>query len=274
MATQQNAFLSKAEDAADNVLRHTKYILPHLGRLCLISTFIEDGIRMWMQWGEQRDYIASTWSCGQFLASVFVFINMVGQIGACVGVLMRKQVPIMCGLLFFIISLQTIAYSILWDIKFLARNMALVGAVLLLLAESKSEARSLFAGVPQLEHNTPKSYLQLSGRVLLVLMFMTLLHFTLNPIDFFQVIQNVVGSTLMLLVCVGHKTKLSAMVLVLWLFTVNLYQNQFWRYATTRAMHDFLKYDFFQTLSVIGGLMMVVSLGPGGVSLDERKKLY
>lgn len=32
-----------------------------------------------------------------------------------------KQVDHMCYVLFFIIGLQTVAYSILWDMKFLAR---------------------------------------------------------------------------------------------------------------------------------------------------------
>lgn len=42
------------------------------------------------------------------------------------------------------------AYSILWDLQFLLRNLALIGALLLVLADSHADSRSLFAGVPSL----------------------------------------------------------------------------------------------------------------------------
>lgn len=56
-----------------------------MARLCLISTFLEDGIRMWFQWNEQRDYIDATWNCGYFLAMSFVLLNLIGQLGECLG---------------------------------------------------------------------------------------------------------------------------------------------------------------------------------------------
>ena len=69
----------------------------------------------------------------------------------------RKNVREACAALFFIIFLQTIAYQILWDMKFLARNLALCGAVCLLLAEVTGETRTIFAGVPTLDDNNHKN---------------------------------------------------------------------------------------------------------------------
>lgn len=226
---------------------------------------------MWVQWSEQREYMDISWGCGWFLATMFVVVNLVGQLGAVAMVLTRYKVDIACGILFFVVILQTVAYSILWDLQFLFRNLALIGALLLVLAESRVEGKSLFAGVPSLGENKPKMYLQLAGRILLVFMFLTLLRFEMSAM---QIVQNLVGSILMVLVTIGYKTKLSALVLVTWLNVLNFWFNAWWNIPSYKPMRDFLKYDFFQTLSVIGGLLMVVSLGPGGVSMDEQKKKW
>lgn len=271
MPQTRQELISKAEDIADEVLRRSKTILPTLARACLVSTFIEDGIRMWFQWSEQRDYMDSQWRCGYILATLFVMTNMFGQLIASGLVLTRFFVQQACAALFGIVVLQTIAYSILWDLNFLLRNMSLCGALLLLLAECRVEGKSLFAGVPSLGENKPKSYMQLTGRILLVFMFATMVRLDLN---FFQVLQNIICSALMLAVTIGFKTKLSALLLVLFLTALNLYVNAWWTIESYKPMRDFLKYDFFQTLSVIGGLLMVVSLGPGGISLDDHKKKW
>lgn len=141
MSSGYERAVGQAEDIADTVLRHSKAYLPHIARLCLVSTFLEDGIRMWFQWTEQSDYINITWRCGAFLAHMFVIVNLVGQLGACVTILLRKFVPISIGVLFGIIllqvnntrafsdvcitscvcTLQTFVYTVLWDLRFFLR---------------------------------------------------------------------------------------------------------------------------------------------------------
>uniref|UniRef100_A0A1A9VLY4 Surfeit locus protein 4 homolog n=2 Tax=Glossina TaxID=44049 RepID=A0A1A9VLY4_GLOAU len=190
-----NEYIAKTEDVADQVIRRGKNILPTVARLCLIATFFEDGLRMYFQWNEQREYMDMSWGCG----------------------------------------------------------------------------RSLFAGVPSLGDNKPKNVMQLAGRILLAFMFITLIRFELS---FLQILQDILGSILMVLVTIGYKTKLSALILVALLTILNLYHNAWWTIPAYKPLRDFLKYDFFQTLSVIGGLLMIVSLGPGGVSMDEHKKKW
>lgn len=266
-----DAWLSKAEDVADQFLRVSKNYLPHIGRLCLVSTFLEDGLRMWFQWAEQREYMDVSWGCGYYIASLFVIINLIGQLGGVSLVLIRKHVVPACGVLLGIVLLQTIAYQILWDLQFLFRNLALIGGLGLVVAESMKEARTIFAGVPSLGENKPKTYLMLGGRILLVFMFLTLVRFEFSVMQIFQLL---IGGVLMALVAIGFKTKLSSFLLVLWLNLFNFYMNAWWTIPAHKPMRDFLKYDFFQTLSVIGGLLMLVSLGPGGVSMDEHKKQW
>ena len=162
-----------------------------------------------------------SWNCGWFLATVFVILNLIGQLGGVFMVLFRYKVEWACGVLFGIVflqvyncnqmhptttskicwqprvsSFQTIAYSILWDLQFLLRNLALVGALLLVLAEARVEGKSLFAGVPTLGENKPKTYLQLTGRILIVFMFATLLRLEFS---FFQVCFVLVSSRVAIL---------------------------------------------------------------------------
>ena len=140
---------------------------------------------------------------------------------------------------------------------------------MLLLAEVSGEVKTMFAGLPSMGGSHRQSYMQLAGRLLVIFMFLTLFSFDLSPL---RVLELVIGSALLLCVAVGFKTKLAALVLVLWLTTLNMILNAFWMVPENRFMRDFMKYDFFQTLSVLGGLLFVVALGPGGVSLDEHKK--
>lgn len=168
------------------VVRRSRHYLPHIARLCLVSTFLEDGFRLLTQWTEQIDFIRHVWGVGAFLAGIFILVNILLQFSGSASVMFRFKVRAGCAILMLTVVIQTIGYNI-WTRVFLMRNLSLVGSLLLLLAEASQESKSLLAGLPSAgNENRSKQYLQLGGRILVVLMFLTLIHWSGS---FFYLIQ-------------------------------------------------------------------------------------
>lgn len=263
------SFLGDAEERVEEYYYKAKKVLPAVGRTLMVATFLEDGLRMWMQWSDQAEYLEGQLPGGWFVVFVFILLNFSFQLVGGTMAILKKRTEIAVGMLFAVIVMQVLAYKILWGGSFFLRNLALIGGLVLLLAEAHDTKKIVFAGVPTVDTATKKTYMQLMGRILLVFMFFTLVHWDMG---WARTSFSFVGLALVILVAVGFKTKLSALTLAVFLTFSNFYVNAFWTMADWNPQRDFLKYDFFQTLSVIGGLFLVVALGGGDMSVDAKKK--
>lgn len=153
----------------------------------------------------------------------------------------------------------------------------MAGGLLLSVSESLLRVRrannaSALFGLPQLNESERHKYFQLAGRILLVLLF---LGFVVNgQWTLARIIVCIVGLVACGMVAVGFRAKWSASLLVTVLCVMNVLVNNWWTLNYTSTRRDFLKYDFFQTLSIMGGLLLLISIGPGGLSYDEKKKEF
>lgn len=177
----------------------------------------------------------------------------------------------MNSLLMFFLFLKSLLYRYIWYWVLLFRNLSLAGGLLMILVENRPDSKSLFVGVPNLGDGKDKmkNYLQLVSRVLLLLNFFTKIAWEW---EISNVLITIFHGILMVLVVAGYKTKLSALVLVLILTFMNFYSYSFFLLSMEDRFFFYRKYYFFQNMSAIGGLLYIVALGPGGVSLDEKKK--
>ncbi|KAK4935541.1 ER-derived vesicles protein erv29 [Elasticomyces elasticus] len=130
----------------------------------------------------------------------------------------------------------------------------------------------MFAGLPSIDEKDKKMYIQLGGRVLLIFLFIGFVF--AGEWSVWRVLVSLIGFVACVMVVVGFKAKLSAIILVVLLSIFNLLVNNFWTLHKNHPHKDFAKYDFFQILSIMGGLLLLVNMGPGQLSVDEKKKVY
>lgn len=224
---------------------------------------------------------------------MFLLINVLAMISCSTLVIARKYSDYAVAGLIGVVITQALGYGLIFDLNFFLRNLSVMGGLLMVLSDSWVRKSKAFAGLPQIDEKDRKMYFQLAGRVLLIFLFVGFV-FGGREWTIWRVVVALFGFVACVMVVVGFKAKFSAIMLVVILSIFNLLVNNFWTVSffsenifkiwsislTTFQLHehhphkDFAKYDFFQILSIVGGLLLLVNSGPGKYSIDEKKKVY
>lgn len=262
------------EDLIDDYSRPIKPYVPAIGRAFIVATFYEDSLRIISQWSEQVYYLYNYRHIWRWLTVTFLFLNVITMLVASTLMVLRKKNELATSALVSVVLLQGFFYGLIFDGQFILRNLSVVGGLILAFSDSLvRDKRSLsMPGLPMLNNQDNKKYFLLAGRLLLVLLFLGFVFS--GGMSFFRFIVILIGTASCGSIIVGYKTKFAAFVLTVLLFTYNLFANQFWKYSSQDSNRDFLKYEFFQTLSIVGGLLIIVNAGAGELSFDEKKKIY
>ncbi|KAJ6446005.1 COPII-coated vesicle protein SurF4/Erv29 [Purpureocillium lavendulum] len=269
---QIRPYTSKAEDVLDNLSEPIKPYLPAIGRFLIVVTFLEDALRIMTQWSEQLLYLHDYRKIPTGITHIFLIVNVIAMVSCSTLVIIRKHSDYAVAGLMGVVVTQALGYGLIFDLNFFLRNLSVIGGLLMVLSDSWVRKTKAFAGLPQIDEKDRKMYFQLAGRVLLIFLFVGFVFS--GQWSIWRVVVSLMGAGACVMVVVGFKAKFSATLLVVILSIFNLLVNNFWTLHEHHPHKDFAKYDFFQILSIVGGLLLLVNSGPGQFSIDEKKKVY
>lgn len=139
---------------------------------------------------------------------------------------MRRYSEYAVAGLLSVVVVQALGYGLIFDLNFFLRNLSVMGGLLMVLGDSFVKKSRVFAGLPQIEEKDRKMYVQLGGRVLLIFLFIGFVF--AGDWGFWRVLVCIIGFVACVMVVVGLKAKLSAIILVVILSIFNLLVNNFW----------------------------------------------
>ncbi|CCC70488.1 hypothetical protein NCAS_0E04180 [Naumovozyma castellii] len=264
--------LDKWNDKLEELSHHPfinkiKPYIPSIARFCIVATFYEDSLRIFSQWSDQVNYLQEWQHYPYFFVILFLFIvSMTMSVGS-TFLILRKHTNYATLALGAVVLFQGLVYGLFTSSSFILRNFSVIGGLIIAYSDSIVQNKVTFGMLPELSNPNDKikGYLLLAGRILNVLMFVG---FTFGK-SWITIILTIICT-----VCfaIGFKTKLASVLLGLILAFYNITLNNYWwRNVSER---DFLKYEFFQNLSIIGGLLLVTNTGAGDLSVDSKKKIY
>lgn len=217
---------SKIEDYLNTLGEPVKPYLPAIGRFLIVVTFLEDTLRIVTQWGDQITYLRQFREMWAVIAYLFLIYNVIVMCISSVFVIARKHSEIAVGGLLSVVILQALGYGLIFDLNFFLRNLSVMGGLLMVMSDSWVRKRGSFAGLPTLDEKDRKMYVQLGGRVLLIFLFIGFVF--AGQWSVWRFFVSLIGFVACVMVVVGFKARLSAVLLVVLLSIFNVLVNNFW----------------------------------------------
>jgi ER-derived vesicles protein len=153
-------------------------------------------------------------------------VNVIAMTICSIMVIIRKHseyaVAGLCG----VVITQALGYGLIFDLNFFLRNLSVLGGLMMVLSDSWVRKRFAPAGLPTLDEKDRKMYFQLGGRVLLIFLFIGFVF--AGQWSFWRILVSLLGLVACVMVVVGFKAKLSAVMLVVVLSIFNILVNNFW----------------------------------------------
>jgi len=247
---------------------------------------LEDAYRIGANWDVQVSFLTSDHNALVFNHSValaFLGFSFLSELICGALIVFGKAINFAASTLLVYMSLLVIVYGFglpEWvhfqgRVRFLIRSMALAGGLMMLVADQqlrqKEQAKQhYFAGVPTVDMNKFANLLQLFGRMSMA--GLCLQFWTHDHASWYQmVVLGTISTIAAVLVVVGYKARYGSLLLATFLTVTHIMINNFWDKHPSHA--DAMQYFFFQDVSILGGLILLITLGPGGLSVDEKKAL-
>ena len=261
--------------------KRRRAILSALGRFLLVLTFIEDGMRIIIRWDSQMRYLTEHLRRPWVIAAMKLLACAVVELGGSALILRPRQMrPNLRSqsayTLLVFLAVQPALFGAMGDAEFVGRSVGHIGGLLLLIwSERDRDKRRSGLGLEAWDGHgggvEREDWMQLAGRALLTVVFLAhpLLQAWATPTT-----ANICAGLglfgLSVAVLVGFKTELSALVLMLVLGCSDSFLYAYWRLPTGNPQRDIKKYFFFQTLAIMGGLILLALHGPGEVSVERK----
>jgi ER-derived vesicles protein len=254
--------------------------LPTLVRLLLVATFVEDGVRVIFEISHQVDFLRHQYGMPSWFASLLLIANIavsfvgvvlvVGQRKIARGALETQGSYLLLGCVFYQQALYGRHSPIgSGNMGFLVRNLCLAGSLILIGAQSRLASGQsalplgLLDGVRAPDKKQAVSYMQLASRILLVL-------FALEFLTTLGRAFTILTIPVILAVLAGYHLEVSGSILLALYFFHNILNSAFW-FVSGSYMREILRYEFVQGLSIMAGLCLLMSVGPGALSVDEMR---